>query len=345
VHAIAFLVVIGIVVFAHELGHYLAGRLAGVRIYEFALGFGPRVASKKIGETVYAIRAFPLGGMTRFAGMAEGLDSEGREGRDDPRGFARQPFVSKAFIIAAGPLMNFLLAVIILTALFAAQGVPVASVATVLPDSPAAEAGLRPRDMIRAINGRPVASVGGFISTVSSSWGKELRLRVEREGQTVEVSVIPRYDAEAGMGRIGVTLMETPEHSGLAGTVTGAARYTWGLVDTTISSVGAMLTGRLKPEVSGPIGIADISAQAARAGFSSLLMLIALLSTSLGLLNLMPIPILDGGWLVLLALEAARGKPLTPEVENMARLVGLALIVLLLVYATVNDISRLVGQM
>ncbi len=341
-YALAFIVVVGLVVLVHELGHFGAARLCGVRVYEFAFGFGPRLFARQVGQTLYAVRALPLGGMCRLAGMDDSELAEEQADPDDPASFVNRPFWQRILIVAAGPLMNFVLAVAILTGLFSAYGVPMATVVDVVDASPAQVAGFRAGDTIVSVNGRPVASVAGFVNTISASWGRRMDVEVQRDGQRETLYVVPDYDAQVRVGRIGVRLTESPVRAETRGTVGGALRYTWGVVDTTVTSLWAVLSGRTKPEVSGPLGIAGMSAQAAQQGLPSLMMFIALISTSLGLLNLMPVPILDGGWILLLALEAVRGRPLSPQIEEALKFVGLALLMLLMVYATVSDISRLV---
>lgn len=341
-YALAFIVVVGLVVLVHELGHFGAARLCGVRVYEFAFGFGPRLFARQVGQTLYAVRALPLGGMCRLAGMDDSELAEEQADPDDPASFVNRPFWQRMLIVAAGPLMNFVLAVAILTGLFSAYGVPMATVVDVVDASPAEVAGFRAGDTIVSVNGRPVASVAGFVNTISASWGRRMDVEVQRDGQRETLYVVPDYDAQVRVGRIGVRLTESPVRAETRGTVGGALRYTWGVVDTTVTSLLAVLSGRTKPEVSGPLGIAGMSAQAAQQGLPSLMMFIALISTSLGLLNLMPVPILDGGWILLLALEAVRGRPLSPQIEEALKFVGLALLMLLMVYATVSDISRLV---
>lgn len=341
-YALAFIVVVGLVVLVHELGHFGAARLCGVRVYEFAFGFGPRLFARQVGQTLYAVRALPLGGMCRLAGMDDSELAEEQADPDDPASFVNRPFWQRMLIVAAGPLMNFVLAVAILTGLFSAYGVPMATVVDVVDASPAEVAGFRAGDTIVSVNGRPVASVAGFVNTISASWGRRMDVEVQRDGQRETLYVVPDYDAQVRVGRIGVRLTESPVRAETRGTVGGALRYTWGVVDTTVTSLWAVLSGRTKPEVSGPLGIAGMSAQAAQQGLPSLMMFIALISTSLGLLNLMPVPILDGGWILLLALEAVRGRPLSPQIEEALKFVGLALLMLLMVYATVSDISRLV---
>ncbi|HBK59398.1 MAG TPA: RIP metalloprotease RseP [Firmicutes bacterium] len=341
-YALAFIVVVGLVVLVHELGHFGAARLCGVRVYEFAFGFGPRLFARQVGQTLYAVRALPLGGMCRLAGMDDSELAEEQADPDDPASFVNRPFWQRILIVAAGPLMNFVLAVAILTGLFSAYGVPMATVVDVVDASPAEVAGFRAGDTIVSVNGRPVASVAGFVNTISASWGRRMDVEVQRDGQRETLYVVPDYDAQVRVGRIGVRLTESPVRAETRGTVGGALRYTWGVVDTTVTSLWAVLSGRTKPEVSGPLGIAGMSAQAAQQGLPSLMMFIALISTSLGLLNLMPVPILDGGWILLLALEAVRGRPLSPQIEEALKFVGLALLMLLMVYATVSDISRLV---
>lgn len=344
-YALAFILVIGICVFVHELGHYLAGRLAGVKIYEFAIGFGPRIVSKKVGETIYAIRALPLGGLTSFAGMDDAEYEDHDNDPDDPRNFNNKSFLAKAFIVIAGPLMNFVLAILILTVLFANYGVPKVEVAEVLVNSPAEQCGLLAGDIIEAVDGKPLAGTSGFIALVSSNWDKSLQLDVVRDGEHVPLTVTPAYSETEKVGRIGAKLMEAPVKSTSSGSFVGAARYTQGIIDVTLRSFQAMFAGKAKMDVSGPIGIADMSAQAAKAGFPNLMMLVALLSVSLGIMNLMPVPILDGGWVVLLAIESLRGKPLSDEFKAGARLVGMALLLILVIYATVSDIGRLAGAM
>ena len=343
-YALAFLVVLGIVVLVHEYGHFAAARACGVKVYEFAIGFGPQLFSWKRGETLYAVRALPLGGMCRLAGMDDSDLPEEQMEEDDPRSFLNRPIWQRVLIVVAGPLMNFVLAVVILSVLFSSYGVPMASVVEVFDGSPAEAAGFESGDKIVSIDGKPVASVAGFINTVASSAGKKLIVEALRDGETIIIDVTPIRDAEENIGRVGMSLVEVYSKSGTGAAIVGSLRYTWGIVDTTLASMGAALAGRVKPEVAGPVGIAGMSAQAARAGFPSLMMLVALISTSLGLLNLMPIPFLDGGWVLFLIIEAVRGKPLSPQVEGFLRFIGLALLMLLLVYATVSDISRIMVQ-
>lgn len=343
-YALAFLVVVGIVVVVHEFGHLVAAKSCGVKVYEFAIGFGPRLFSWTRGDTLYAVRALPLGGLCRFAGMDDSDIAEEQIDGDDPRSFLNRPVWQRILIVVAGPLMNFLLAIVIFAVIFASYGVPMVTVLEVFEDSPAAAAGFEADDTILSIDGRSVASVDRFILTVASSWGKELDVEVLRDGRKVVLEVTPVRDSEANVGRVGISLREVPGEVGVGGSILGSFRYTLGIVDTTLASMGAALTGRVKAEVAGIVGIAGMSAQAARQGFPSLMMLVALISTSLGLLNLMPIPVLDGGWVLLLTIEAVRGKPLSPQVEGFLKFVGLALLVLLMVYATVSDISRIVLQ-
>ncbi len=341
-YALAFILVVGLVVLVHELGHFGAARLCGVRVYEFAFGLGPRLFARRVGQTLYAVRALPLGGMCRLAGMDDSELAAEQADPGDPASFPNRPFWQRIFIVAAGPLMNFVLAAALFTCLFCAYGVPMATVVDVMDASPAQAAGFRAGDTIISVNGRPVASVAGFVNTISTSWDRCLDVEVQRDGGRETLQVIPEYDVQAQVGRIGVRLTESPVRAEARGALSGALKYTWGVVDTTVTSLWAALSGRAKPEVSGPLGIAGMSAQAAQQGLPSLMMFIALISTSLGLLNLMPVPILDGGWIVLLAVEAIRGKPLSPQIEDAFKFVGLALLMLLMVYATVSDISRLV---
>ena len=343
-YALSFIVVLGVVVFVHELGHFLAARLSGAGVIEFALGFGPRIWSRQRGETLYSIRLLPLGGMCRLVGQDDAEASDRKASARDPKSFQNKPIWKRVFIVAAGPIMNFVLAVVILAVLFGAYGVPMAGIAHVVPDTPAERAGFLAGDTILTVNGKPVAGVGGFVGAISTSWDRPVSVAILRDGSRVDLTVVPEYDAESKVGKIGVGLSETLVKGGTRGTLVEAVAFTYGTVNTTLSMLVATITGRGKADVSGPIGIAGLSAQAARAGLPSLMMLIALISISLGLLNLMPIPILDGGWILLLLVEGIKGSPLKPEFEGFLRFVGLALLVLLMVYATVSDISRLLVE-
>ena len=306
------------------------------------MGFGPKIWSVKRGETVYSIRLLPLGGMCRLVGLDDEEGADRKASARNPKSFHGKPIWKRIFIVTAGPIMNFVLAVVILIVLFGAYGVPMASITEVFSDSPAQRAGFAAGDTILTVNGKPVAGVAGFVSAVSTSWDRPVEVEVLRGQTRVSITVVPEYDPDAQVGRIGVGLAERPVKGGVRGTAAEAVAYTIGVVDSTVSMLIAALTGRAEADVSGPLGIAGMSAQAARAGIASLAMLIALISISLGLVNLMPVPILDGGWVLLLVLEGIKGSPLQPEFEGVLRFVGLALLVLLMVYATVSDISRMI---
>lgn len=341
-YALSFIVVLGVVVFVHELGHFLAARLSGVGVPEFALGFGPKIWSAQRGETLYSIRLLPLGGMCRLAGQDDAEAADKAASARNPKSFQNKPIWKRVFIVAAGPIMNFVLAVAILTVLFGAYGVPMASIAHVEPGGPAERAGFSAGDTILAVNGTPATGVSGFINAISTSWDRSVSVGILRDEERVDLTVVPEYDDEAKVGRIGVGLSETFVKGGARGPLVEALAYTYGSVTNTIMMLAATFTGRAKADVSGPIGIGVLSAQAARAGLANFMMLIALVSISLGLLNLMPVPILDGGWVLLLLVEGIKGSPLKPEFEGFLRFMGLALLVLLMVYATVSDVYRLV---
>jgi len=331
------LFIFGLLIFVHEFGHFAVAKMARVGVHEFSLGFGPRVAGVTWRGTLYVLRLLPLGGFVRLAGMDPTEQSVPPE-----LNFQNKPLWQRVAVIAAGPVMNFVLAVVLLAVVFTAQGIPRAStvIRQVLPDYPAAAAGLVSGDRIVAVNGRPVASWEELVQAVQAGAGRELRLTVEREGRTREFSLVPVAD-EYGQGKIGITpTIEFHRMGVLAGLVNGL-HYTVKLTALIVTFVGKMFTREAPVDLAGPVRVAWEIGQAAQFGFFSLVQLAAFLSVNLGLFNLLPIPALDGSRILFLAWEGVRGRPLDPAKENLIHLIGLGLLLLLMVVITYHDIIRL----
>ncbi len=336
---LTFILVLGPLVFFHELGHFAVAKAVGVRVHEFALGMGPAIWKRRLGETLYSLRLLPLGGFTKVAGMDQPEDESDRVSDDDSRSFANKPLWQRVAIIAAGPLMNFALAAVLLTWYFAFVVLP-PTVQYVAPNSPAEQSGLAVGDVILQADGEAVRTVSELNRIVREKEGTPLELVIQRNGSNQVVRAVPSRDEETGVVRLGVSLLEKPRLGILEALRIGTVR-TWEITRDLVIALVGMVTGRTEAELSGPIGIVQVVGQSAERGSAYLLFITAVLSVNLGLFNLLPIPVLDGGWISLFFLEALRGKPVAPEHKGVAQLIGLVLLVGLALFATMKDLIRL----
>lgn len=337
--AVSFIVVFGTIVLFHELGHFAVAKAFGVQVFEFSIGIGPKLAAFRRKGTQYSVRMLPLGGFVKLAGMDAALEGQDDVAQDDAGCFNNRPLWQRMAIIAAGPLMNFFLAFLLIAGYYMTVHVP-PTVTRVVAGSPAEEAGLIPGDVIVAVGGEPTATAEDVIAQVRPNAGNPLTVTVRRDGEVREIAVVPRLDPGAGVGVLGIEIRSQPR-LGFFTAVSRAAADTWRGTVGIARAVAGMVTGRTELDVRGPIGIITITGEAARQGIDALVSLAIGLNLNLGLLNLLPIPILDGGWLVLLALEGLRGRPLEPEQRGMAQFVGLVIIVLLMMYAFYQDVLHL----
>jgi regulator of sigma E protease len=330
------ILVFGLLIFIHELGHFGVAKYFGIRVKEFAIGFGPVLGSVQRGETRYSLRAIPLGGFVLMGGMEEGEE-------DDPRGYLRKPVYARFLTILAGPVMNFLLATVIFIGFFAAVPSYPTNTLDQVPEScgsvtcPAYTAGLRPGDRITAINGAPVSGWDDLLRLISTSAGNPLQVQFERAATTQTVKVQPLQIEGAWKVGIAPSYKRLPVGTAI---VTGS-RLTVERSAMILTELGRVVTGKTKPELQGPIGITVLIADQAQRGLPNLLDLMAMLSINLGLFNLLPIPALDGSRLVFLALEAVRGRRVDPRRESMVHLVGFLLLLGLMVVTAYGDIVRL----
>lgn len=336
--AIAAVLVISLLVFIHELGHFLVARRAGILVYEFALGFGPRLVGIRRGETEYTLRAIPLGGFVRFAGM-----DPREEEVDAARSYQHKPVWQRMAVIGAGPLANFLLAIVLFAVVFMVQGLPVPTtiVAEVLPERPAVEAGFQQGDRIVAVDGRQVTDWDQLVSEIGARPGERLVFTVEREEALLDIPVVP--EAEAGVGKIGIAPEMRSEPVGPFAALSGGFHFTVQITGLILGFLGQMILGQVPTDgVGGPVRIIAEIGSAAYLGLIPLLQMAAFLSINLGLFNLLPIPALDGSRLMFLTWEGITRRPLNPEKEGLFHLVGFALLLLLIVMITYRDIARLV---
>lgn len=364
-YVVPFVIVLSVVVFFHELGHYLVGRWCGVKIDRFSLGFGPELFAwvDKRG-TRWRIAAFPLGGYVKFHGDADVSSAPDAaalarmDGEERRQTLAGQPVLNRAAIVAAGPIANFLLAIVIFTASFAAYGQYVLTprVGGVEIGSPADLAGFKTGDLIKSANGSAINSFEDLHEAIATSTGLSIDFGLERAGKAMTITAEPTIAlvdlgafGKRRMGRLGIKASTDPsdrrlETCGPALCAAWAVKETWSIVDTTSAYVVGLFAGRESADqVSGAIGVAQVAGEVAKISFLALFTLTAVFSVSVGLMNLLPVPLLDGGHLLFYAIEALRGRPLSERTQEIGLRIGIALVAMLVIFSTSHDILRLVA--
>ena len=364
---IPFLFGLSVVVFFHELGHFLVARWCGVRVLTFSVGFGPEIVGfdDRYG-TRWKLSWIPLGGYVKFFGddnaasvpdeaaIANMTEAEKR------LSFVHQPVGRRAAIVAAGPIANFILAIIIFATIFAFYGrqTTTARVDTVVPNSAAAAAGLKPGDVVLAIDGRTIESFSDMQRVVSANAGRTLTFQIDRGGAPMTLTATPALkQSKDSFGNstcqavLGVSRSMAPgdiktEHVNPLAAVWLGTKETWFIIDRTFSYIGGLFTGReCADQLGGPIRIAQISGQVATLGFLPVLHLAAMLSVSIGLLNLFPVPLLDGGHLMFYLVEATRGRPLSAKAQEIGFRIGFAIVVMLMIFTVFNDTIQLLPRL
>ena len=349
---VATVIVLGILIFVHELGHFLAAKALGVRVERFSLGFPPKMAGFRAGETEYVISWIPLGGYVKMFGEnPDEADSVPPE--ETHRSFSHQPSWARFLIVFGGPAFNFMFAFLVFWIMFAAEGVPHlgAYIGEVNADMPAAAAGLQPGDKIVSIDGRPVTYWDDVLALVKDSRGREVDITVDRDGRAVIARLMPRlkisknlFGEDIQVPMIGIVArgdMVIEEINPAVAVYYGALR-TWELTKLTILSVVKMIQGRISPKtLGGPIFIAQLAGQQAREGIVNLIFLSALLSINLGILNLLPIPVLDGGHLFFFCLEMLFRRPISLAIRERAQQAGVLVLILFMVFVFYNDLTRI----
>jgi len=362
-YVIPFVFVLSLVVFFHELGHFLIARWCGVRILVFSIGFGPEIIGFNDRHgTRWKISAIPLGGFVKFFGddnaasVPDTASVASMDAGERAQSFVFQPVLKRAAIVVAGPLANFVLAIVIFAAVFMLYGKPTMSarVDSVQPDSAAAAAGFKSGDLVVAIDGRHIDSFAEMQRVVGTSAGETLDITVDREGVQQVLKATPtlkeikdNFGNVQRVGVLGISRSMAPEDLKLHPVAPPQAIWmsvqeTWSVADRTLRYIGGVIAGReAANQLGGPIRIAQMSGQVASFGFIPLIQLAAVLSVSIGLLNLFPIPLLDGGHLLFYAIEALRGRPLSERAQEVGFRIGLAIVLMLMIFATFNDIVHL----
>jgi regulator of sigma E protease len=346
----AFIVVLGVLVFVHELGHYLAARWRGVRVEAFSIGFGRAITSWTDSRgTVWKLAWLPLGGYVKLHGQERPQDVPPEVSAQWIPGqtFHDKPVLSRAIVVAAGPIANFLLAMVLFAGLFAALGTPIALpvVGGVVPDSAASRAGLIVNDRVIAIGGAPIATFEDLQHAIASHPGETLAMTIQRDGAERKIEVTPESHDSGGqkIGMLGVHGGAVEyRHVSFPVAIWSGVTQTYTITAETFSGLGQMISGsRGTEDLGGPLRIAQLSGQVAQLGLASLISFIGVLSVNLGLINLFPIPVLDGGHLLFYLAEALRGRPLPQRAQEYGFRAGLAFLACLFVFATWNDLTHL----
>jgi len=352
----SFILVLGLLIFVHELVHFLFAKLFGVRVLKFSLGFGPKIVGKTIGETEYVLSAFPLGGFVKMFG--ENPDEQQVDSVDKNGSFAHKAVWQRFLIVLAGPLFNLLFSVWLFFMVFLFVGVPTpvdtTRIGKVSEGSPAEKAGLKPDDLLIEINGQPTVSWLDVLESVKGSGGQQVSVVVERQGERLQFTVEPKIDSvknvfgEEVEKRFMIGIVKADELTYTKGTLMSSMKnaiaQTWMYISLTVMGL-VKIFQRVIPasDLGGPILIAQIAGEQMKAGWLNLVYFMGLLSVNLGFLNLLPVPVLDGGHLVFLTIEGIMRKPMNERAQIFAQQVGIGLLATLMVFVFYNDIVRLLS--
>lgn len=347
---LSFIIVLGVLIFFHEFGHFLIARFFGVGVEKFSLGFGPRLIGKKVGITDYRISAIPLGGYVKMVGEEPDAEIDPEE---IPLSFTHKHVAKRMLIVAAGPVFNILLAVIIFFGIFLSSGTFVLkpSVGSVKQGAPAFSAGLEKGDLITAINGSAINSWDEMAEIINGSKGKTIRLAVRRGDSIRNFTITPEqvttkniFGEDIQRYIIGITASgeSYSKDLNLFQAFSESLLQTYRVTELMVVIIAKLISGDISTDtLGGPIMIAQMAGDSAKAGIGSLISFIALISINLAIINLLPIPVLDGGHLLFFSIEAIKGSPVSIKVREIAQQIGLFLLILLMILVFYNDISRI----
>lgn len=317
------------VVFIHEFGHFAAAKLTGIKVHEFAIGMGPKLFGRKKGETLYAVRAVPLGGFVRMEGEDEESEEEGS--------FSTKPVKSRMAVVLAGAFMNFVLAIAAFMVYFMMMGSPLDTntVGEVVPNEPAYQAGIEAGDRIVEIDGKSVDSWQDIIEALSGKSGS-VNIEVERDGKEQSFNI----ETKTEDGRQIIGIVREVDKSFSAAFKSSLSMFKE-MIGAMFEFIGRLFTGGVSTEeVSGPVGVFYVVGQAAKSGLASVLLITGFISVNLGFFNLLPIPALDGSRFLFLLIEAVRGKKMDPEKEGMVHVAGFLILISLTIFITYKDVMR-----
>jgi regulator of sigma E protease len=341
---IAAIIVFGIIIFVHEFGHFIMAKLTGVRVEEFSLGMGPLLLGHKRGETKYSLRAIPIGGYCKMTGE----NYEAEEEVPEHKRFDKKPVWARMSIIVAGSFMNILLAVVIFALLYSAIGIPKDfgnTIGQVEANSVAEAGGLQAGDRITKINDQSVKNWTDITKVIHNYPNQELTLEIQRGQEKFTVALTPRYNEELKIGIIGITPSEQDIIFQKTGVLNGIRRgfeQTFAITRLMLEQLGMMVTGKVAADgVAGPVGIIQLIGQSAAYGFFYVANFTAIISINLGIINMLPIPALDGSRFLFLLYEGIFRRRINPEKENFVHLIGFALLIMLMVFITYQDVARI----
>lgn len=353
-YVLPFIFVLGILVFFHELGHFLVAKFFGVKVLRFSLGFGPKLAGKKVGDTEYLVSAVPLGGYVKMLGESEDEDTEALSPEEEMRSFSNQGVVKRIAIVAAGPLFNFLLALLIFCFFYMAFGVQVLrpEVGKVRAGSPAEQAGLRKGDVILRVGETKISKWSDIKKIVQGSAGESLDIIVKRRNKFLTLTVVPEesiikniFGEEIKAALIGVIASGEVDQVdlGILEAINEGAGKTWEIVELTCLTIVKLFQRAIPIKtLGGPILIGQMTGKIAQQNLTYLLPFVAVISVNLGILNLFPVPVLDGGLLIFFFVELIIGKPISINKRDLAQKVGLFLLIALMALVIYNDLTRLI---
>lgn len=342
----------GIVIFVHEFGHFIVAKKSGVKVDRFSFGLGPEMIGFQMGETRYCIAWLPLGGEVRMAGeMVEGTEPAPVDPNvDHSRDFFAQPWYRRIAIAFAGPFMNYVLAIVIFFGMLMLWGEPTqmnkTQIGEVVAGMPAEKAGLEKGDKVLKVQNEAITDFSEFAEKIHNRLGLETEVVVDRGGQTLTFKLVPEKDPRDSSGKSGLigvrqadpVVERTKIGPGLA--TKEAVLQCWNISAFTVYYLWHKISKHERPDVAGPLGIGQVIVKAVKSGPEDFFSLIGLISVAIGLFNLFPVPMLDGGHVLYYVIEGARGRPVSHKVMAKANMVGLALLLSLLVFATVNDVQR-----
>jgi len=354
-YILPFLIVLGVLIFFHELGHFLAAKYFGVKVLKFSLGFGPKLVGRKMGETEYLISALPLGGYVKMLGESADEEEEPLSPEDEEKSFSNKHVGKRMAIVAAGPIFNLLLALLIFCSFYIVAGIHVMTpeIGQVRENSPASSAGFLKGDVIVSVGDKETENWTQIKEIIQGNTGQPVDVTVKRGDAYVTLTVVPEisvtkniFGEEIKSPLIGIVAAGKFEkvYLGPLGAIKEGFRKTWEIIELTCLTVVKLIQRVIPIEtVGGPILIGQMTGQLAQENWTYLIPFTAVISINLGILNLLPIPILDGGFIVLLLIELVMGRPLNIKKREFLQKMGIFLLVLLMVFVVYNDIKRLLG--